>query len=166
MSIPRKRVLREPLELVRGGGGFADRYNYRMHVTVGGLLVRDASQVLVIEHLSYGITLQPGGHTEPYDTSLIAAAVREVTEETGVDPASIRVSSLVPAYVEYGRVPARPHKGEPEHYHLDFGFAMTTENGDIGTLQASEITGATWLGLAEAEARIGSRMARAVREPA
>ncbi len=134
-----------------------------MHVTVGGLLVRDAREVLVIEHLSYGITLQPGGHTEPYDTSLIAAAVREVT---GVDPGSIQVPSLVPAYVEYGRVPARPHKGEPEHYHLNFGSAMTTENGDIGTLKASEITGATWLGLVEAEARIGSRMARAVREPA
>jgi hypothetical protein len=34
--------------------------------------------------------------------------------------------SQAPAYVEYGRVRARPEKDEPAHFHLDFGYAFTT----------------------------------------
>ncbi|MGW3176705.1 NUDIX hydrolase [Streptomyces sp. NPDC001153] len=90
-----------------------------MHVTVGALLVREDSEILLIEHLAYGITLQPGGHLEPTDTTLIDAAVRELTEETGIDPSQVAPVSPTPAYVEYGRVPTRPAKDEPEHYHLD-----------------------------------------------
>src|SRR5258708_6770879 len=57
-----------------------------MHVTVGALLVRRGAEVLLVDHLAYGIHLQPGGHLEPTDATLIGAAVRELVEETGVDP--------------------------------------------------------------------------------
>ncbi|WP_234008754.1 MULTISPECIES: NUDIX domain-containing protein [unclassified Streptomyces] len=57
-----------------------------MHVTAGALLVRDGGEVLLIEHRAYGITLQPGGHLEAADTTLLGAAMRKLSEETGIDP--------------------------------------------------------------------------------
>nr|WP_236667764.1 NUDIX domain-containing protein [Nonomuraea sp. K271] len=132
-----------------------------MHVTVGALLVRGGVEVLLVEHRAYGIPLQPGGHLEPTDISLIDSAVRELAEETGVDPAQVVPGSQSPVYIEYGRVPARPQKGEPEHYHLDIGYAFVSD-ADMGLIQESEVTGAAWYPLDEAERLVGHRIARAV----
>ena len=157
--------LSEPLRLLASGHHFASRRNFAMHVTVGALLVR-GSEILLIEHRAYGITLQPGGHLEPDDTSLLDAALRELTEETGVDPTQIRAVSPEPAYIEYGRVPARPEKDEPSHHHLDIGYAFTTAHAEIGRIQQSEVTGATWYPVEDAERLVGRRIARAVGTPA
>ncbi|MFE2163939.1 hypothetical protein ACFXB3_02470 [Streptomyces sp. NPDC059447] len=59
--------LAEPLRILSEGQGFASRRTFPMHVTVGALLVRNGAEVLLIEHLAYGLTLQPGGHLEPTD---------------------------------------------------------------------------------------------------
>ncbi|MFJ2821949.1 NUDIX domain-containing protein [Streptomyces toxytricini] len=96
--------LSEPLRLLTEGRDFANRRSFPMHVTVGALLVRGDTEILLIEHLAYGLTLQPGGHLEPGDTSLVEAAVRELTEETGMDPRQVSVISPIPVYVEYGKV--------------------------------------------------------------
>ena len=136
-----------------------------MHVTAGVLLVRGA-EILLVEHRAYGIVLQPGGHLEPDDASLAGAAERELVEETGIDPATVVLLSQIPAYIEYGRVPARPEKNEPDHFHLDFGFAFATANGDVGSIQECEVTGAGWYLLAEAERLVGHRIGRAVSMPA
>jgi len=155
-------TLAEPLRLLAEGGNFASRRNFSMHVTVGALLTRDG-EVLLVGHLAYGILLQPGGHLEPGDTSLIGAAVRELSEETGIDPAAVDPVSGEPAYIEFGRVPARPLKDEPEHFHLDIGFGFTTQAGDVGRLQESEVTSAAWYPLDEAVRLVGPRIAKAVR---
>jgi len=157
-------ALAEPMLLLARGGGFASRQNFVMHVTAGALLVRPGAEVLLVEHRAYGIPLQPGGHLEPTDAGLLEAALRELTEETGIDAEQVSAASDAPAYVEYGRVPARPAKGEPEHYHLDFGFSFTTQ-ADVGDLQESEVTGAAWYPLTEAERLVGPRIARAVSAP-
>src|SRR5581483_10203370 len=78
-------ALSEPTRLLAQGSAFASRRNFLMHVTVGALLVRGGVEVLLVEHVAYGILLQPGGHLEPTDTTLVSAAVRELVEETGVD---------------------------------------------------------------------------------
>ncbi|MFI8103490.1 NUDIX hydrolase [Streptomyces sp. NPDC086023] len=158
--------LSEPLRLLAEGRDFASRSRFPMHVTVGALLVRDDAEILLIEHLAYGLTLQPGGHLEPTDTTLVEAAVRELTEETGMDPRQVSVVSPTPVYVEYGKVPARPQKDEPEHYHLDIGYAFTTVRGDVGRIQESEVAGAGWYPLEVAERLVGHRIRRAVTAPA
>jgi 8-oxo-dGTP pyrophosphatase MutT (NUDIX family) len=68
--------------------------------------------------------------------------VRELVEETGVDPSELLPASHSPVYIEYGKVPARPDKDEPEHFHLDFGYSFITTQADVGRLQASEVAGA------------------------
>ncbi|MFI6006793.1 hypothetical protein ACIA98_41775 [Streptomyces sp. NPDC051366] len=57
--------LAEPLRLLAEGQGFASRRTFPMHVTAGALPVRDGAEVLLIEHLADGLTLQPRGHVEP-----------------------------------------------------------------------------------------------------
>src|SRR5690625_4031286 len=78
--------LSEPVRLLSRGKNFASRWTFPMHVTVGALLVRRDTEVLLVDHRAYGILLQPGGHLEPTDTTLFGAALRELVEETGVDP--------------------------------------------------------------------------------
>lgn len=157
-------LLSEPMRLLSQGGDFAARRNFPMHVTVGVLLVRGA-EILLIEHRAYGIILQPGGHLEPADATLSGAAQRELAEETGIDPGTVSCLSLAPVYIEYGGVPARPDKGEPPHFHLDFGYAFATADGDIGRIQESEVTSARWYPLAVAERLAGHRIRRAVSAP-
>ena len=157
-------LLSEPMRLLSQGGHFASRRSFPMHVTAGVLLVRD-TEILLVEHRAYGIVLQPGGHLEPADVTLAGAAERELAEETGIDPGTVFRVSEIPVYVEYGRVPARPEKDEPGHFHLDFGYALATAGGDVGRIQESEVTGAGWYPLAEAKRLVGHRIGRAVSAP-
>lgn len=69
-----------------------------MHMTAGALLVRD-DEILLVEYRAYGIVLQPGGHLEPTDTTLLGAAIRELVEETGVDASLILPTSQASVYV-------------------------------------------------------------------
>ena len=50
-------LLSEPMRLLSQGGECASRRNFSMHVTAGALLVRGA-EILLVEHLAYGIVLQ------------------------------------------------------------------------------------------------------------
>ncbi|MEU7159195.1 NUDIX domain-containing protein [Streptomyces chrestomyceticus] len=158
-------LLSEATQILTRGGEFASRRTFPMHVTAGALLVRGDAEVLMVAHRAYGIILQPGGHLEPTDDTLIDAALRELAEETGVDPGAVVPASPSPVYIEYGRVPARPEKREPEHYHLDFGYAFTTSRAEVGRIQESEVTGAAWYPLAEAQRLVGDRIARAIISP-
>jgi 8-oxo-dGTP pyrophosphatase MutT (NUDIX family) len=155
-------ALAEPLRLLAAGSGFVSRATYPLHVTLGALLVRAGTEILLIRHRAYGLTLQPGGHAEPDDPTLVAGALRELAEETGLDPAKTGCVSQVPAYVEYGMVPPRPEKNEPAHYHLDIGFLFATDDAEIGQIQLEEVNAASWHPLSEIEERLGPRIARAV----
>lgn len=84
---------------------------------------------------------------------------------SGIDPGTVPCVSETPVYIEYGRVPARPEKDEPDHFHLDFGYAFATADGDVGRIQESEVRDAGWYPLAEAERLVGHRIGRAVSAP-
>jgi len=109
--------------------------------------------------------VSPGGHLEPTDGALADAAKRELVEETGIDPGAVSCVSDAPVYIEYAKVPARPDKDEPEHFHLDFGYAFVTVEGEIGRVQESEVTGAGWYPLTLAERLVGHRITRAMSAP-
>ena len=92
------------------------------HVTASAVVLSpDRDSVLLVYHERLQRWLQPGGHVEPDDASLVAAARREVFEETG-----FRVRDDPPARlvgVDVHEIPAT--HSEPLHYHYDFMFSLT-----------------------------------------
>ncbi|HJN76908.1 MAG TPA: pseudouridine synthase [Myxococcota bacterium] len=87
------------------------------HFTASAMVLSpDERDVLLIHHQKLGRWLQPGGHIEPSDTGFLAAARREVLEETGI--ADLDVLGLLD--VDVHAIPAR--EPEPRHEHHDLRF--------------------------------------------
>lgn len=64
------------------------------HLTGSALVVSyDATQVLLLFHRKIGRWLQPGGHADG-DANLAAVALREATEETGIEGLRIAVPAI------------------------------------------------------------------------
>lgn len=55
------------------------------HITASALVLDDSGQVLLTLHPRLGRWVQLGGHCEADDGDIVAAALREATEESGVD---------------------------------------------------------------------------------
>jgi ADP-ribose pyrophosphatase YjhB (NUDIX family) len=102
---------------------------------------RDA--LLLILHGKLGLWLQPGGHVEDSDASLLEAARREVAEEVGLT--ELELLEPAPLDVDIHDIPAR--KGEPEHAHFDvrYLFRATTREVHAG----SDAKDARWVKLSE-----------------
>jgi len=90
----------------------------------GSALVVDAvaERVLVLFHTKLQRWLQPGGHLDG-DANLAASALREASEETGIE--GLRV--LAPA-VDLDIHEVRP-PAEPPHLHLDVRFVVLAPAG-------------------------------------
>ncbi len=95
------------------------------HLTASGFVLDGAHRrVLLVHHRRLGLWLQPGGHVEPSDADLLAAARREVAEETGLVDLEPWPGLLD---VDVHRIPAA--RGEPEHLHHDLRFLFTARSG-------------------------------------
>ncbi|WP_329367882.1 NUDIX domain-containing protein [Streptomyces sp. NBC_00669] len=129
--------------LDEAGDGITSRKEFRGHVTAGAVLLRPDGRVLTIEHRALHRWLLPGGHLEPEDDTLMLAALRELTEETGIGADDVTAQSPVPLHIDAHPIPANPSKGEPDHRHFDFRFLFTTTVDDV-VLQEEEVTGASW----------------------
>lgn len=79
------------------------------------VLAPDADELLLIFHGKLHRWLQPGGHVDPDDVDILAAARREVAEETGLADVEVVGEGLFDVDVHV--IPAR--KGDPEHRHFD-----------------------------------------------
>ncbi|MEV0262003.1 NUDIX domain-containing protein [Streptomyces sp. NPDC050617] len=128
------------VELLDAEADLADREEFRGHATAGAILADPAGRVLHIKHLALNRWLLPGGHLETVDVSLLAAARRELTEETGIPASAIVPAGTRPVHIDVHRIPA---KGEPGHRHFDFRFLFRS-SADVGELQTEEITAADW----------------------
>lgn len=114
------------------------------HLTASAFVLspeRDA--VLLILHKKLQLWLQPGGHIEPNDASLLAAARREVAEEVGlVLPESVTGAVFD---LDIHRIPAR--KDEPAHEHFDVRFCFHSPS--LAFVTNDEVVDARWAPLSE-----------------
>jgi len=110
------------------------------HFTASGFVASpDRKSVLLIYHDKLRRWLQPGGHIEPDDLTVEAAARREVAEETGLVDLLRVGSSLI--RVDAHPIPARGR--EPAHTHLDLAFGFVATSNRIGPLD--EVLDARWV---------------------
>jgi 8-oxo-dGTP pyrophosphatase MutT (NUDIX family) len=104
------------------------------HLTASALVVsHDHDQAVLTLHGVLGRWLQTGGHCEPDDTSLAGAALREATEETGIDGLEI---DPVPVLLSRHEVPCGPLR--PAH-HLDVQFVAVAPPGATPVISAESI---------------------------
>lgn len=125
-----------------------DRAHYDPgHFTASAFILapqRDA--LLLIHHRKLKRWLQPGGHIEPADADVLAASLREATEETGV-------RDLAPAHdgifdVDVHEIPGRPDA--PPHRHFDVRFLFIAPTRELNA--SDEVAGAAWVALGNVNA--------------
>ncbi|MEU9074401.1 GNAT family N-acetyltransferase [Kitasatospora sp. NPDC048538] len=119
------------------------------HVTCSAVVIDRDRQVLHIHHKATGLTLCPGGHGEEADADLLATALREVAEESGIPPGALcLVPQLLdqPVDIDVNDIDPNPDKGEGAHQHYDFRYAFYLADAQAPetALQAEEVTGCEW----------------------
>jgi len=85
--------------------------------------------VLLTHHRRMNKWVQLGGHTDG-DSDVLAAALREAGEESGIE--GIRPLSGDIFDIDVHRIPARG--GEPAHYHYDIRFIATVTGSEDYTV--------------------------------
>ncbi|MFG3293747.1 NUDIX hydrolase [Streptomyces sp. NPDC048179] len=92
------------------------------HVTASALVVDPGhGRVLLTLHRKLRMWLQMGGHCEPGDTDVAAAALREATEESGVPGLTLLPGG--PVRLDRHAIPA------PCHWHFDVQYAALAPPG-------------------------------------
>ena len=131
------------LALLDSSGDAFSRFHFDPgHFTASGFVVSpDRLSLLLVHHTKLRKWLQPGGHVEPEDANLEAAALREVAEETELeDPEPLGLLD-----VDIHRFPQRGD--EPAHDHLDVRFGFVAGSADATAGQGTTEVG--WFSLDE-----------------
>jgi 8-oxo-dGTP pyrophosphatase MutT (NUDIX family) len=128
------------LDLAAAASDPFDRTDYSPgHFTASAFVLHpEGDRILLIHHAKLGIWVQPGGHVDPDDATLIGAAAREVTEETGV----ARLEPILPGLVDVDIHVFAGHGDQPQHQHYDLRFAFIA--GDDALAPTSEVGEAVW----------------------
>lgn len=109
------------------------------------VLAPERTELLLIHHAKLGLWLQPGGHIEPDDATVLDAARREVLEEVGIAELDMACDGLFDLDVHL--IPARKEALAHEHFDVRYLFRARTRSFTA----SDEVRGAKWAALADIE---------------
>ena len=96
------------------------------HVTGSAWVVSpDRNRVLLLHHRKHDQWFQPGGHADS-DADILRVALRETSEETGLDPSHIRLVEEAVFDVDVHTIPASSRG--PRHEHFDIRFLVEMDD--------------------------------------
>lgn len=128
------------------------RTTYPGHLTTSAIVLSpDHAQVLLIDHVTIGRWLQPGGHYEPAHYFHQSAA-REAIEETAVAGLQLHpwhAGTDNPFVIDSHDVPGKPARNEPPHIHHDLQYLFIADPAAPLIHQAEEVHAARWAPIAE-----------------
>ncbi|MFF8725071.1 NUDIX hydrolase [Streptomyces sp. NPDC015171] len=111
------------------------------HLTASAMVIDpEQGRVLLTLHRKLRMWLQMGGHCEPGDPTLAAAALREAAEESGV--AGLTLLPGGPVRLDRHAIPA------PCHWHLDVQYAVLAPPGAVQEI-SEESLDLRWYGYDE-----------------
>lgn len=138
------------LRLLSGVEDVYSRENLTAHMTASAWVVNEnRDKVLMAYHNIYHSWSWLGGHADG-ERDLLAVALREVGEESGVihvRPLSEEIFSL-----EILTVDGHEKRGKyvPSHLHLNLTYLLEAREGDALSMKVDENSGVAWFGLEEA----------------
>jgi len=119
------------------------RDNYGGHLTTSAWVLNAAkTYVLLTHHRKFNCWLQLGGHVEEGDESLLAAALREAREESGISA----IEPLQTPIFDIGHHPINTAK-EPAHVHYDIRYLLIARTMEF--VVSEESHDLAWVPLAE-----------------
>jgi len=135
------------LELVtRSAAPFSRSSFVPGHFTASSFVVdSEGKRLLLILHPKLGRWLQPGGHVEPGDEDIEAAARREVREEVGLDALEPHPSFPGIFDLDVHAIPAI--RSDPEHLHFDVRFLFRTDGREVSA--SRDVLDWRWVELGE-----------------
>jgi len=141
----------EHLSLLRWQIGQGHRLDLRTtfpgHVTTSAIILSsDHRQTLLIDHITIGRWLQPGGHYE-WDETFSGSAQREAEEETGVTGLRLHPwhrGSDLPFVIDSHDVPGKASRNEPPHIHHDLQYLFVADPARPLIAQLEEVHAAQW----------------------
>ncbi|WP_338672837.1 NUDIX hydrolase [Streptomyces sp. SCSIO 30461] len=108
------------------------------HLTASALVIDPSrDRVLLTLHKKLGMWLQMGGHCEPGDTTLEAAALREGSEESGISGLELLPGG--PVRLDRHPIPA------PCHWHFDVQYAAVARPDAVAAI-SDESLDLRWFG--------------------
>lgn len=142
---------REHLSLLRWqidqGHRLDQRTTFPGHLTTSAVVLSpDHRQTLLIDHVTIGRWLQPGGHYEPADAFYLSAQ-REAEEETSVTGLALHPwhqGQDLPFVIDSHDVPGKPSRKEPPHVHHDLQYLFIADPALPLTAQLEEVHAAQW----------------------
>ena len=115
----------------------------------------NGGSVLLVFHSRLKRWLQPGGHVEPEDADLRAAALREAAEETGLG--ELESLPAVPTIFDVDVHPIPARREQPAHAHFDVRFLFRARREQSAMVVAGSDAGSVrWVERAELSSLNGS----------
>ena len=122
-----------------------DRKNFTGHVTASAYVINpQKDSLLLLRHKAFDRWLQPGGHVDRSDETLLNAALRETKEETGINFDNLFLVTDSIFKVDSHSIPANELKKEPPHIHHDISFLFLCDILEIN-IDKKESTAGRWV---------------------
>lgn len=153
--VSEKDELLQLKDFIENGTNIFDPKNQIGHITASGFIyAKEEEKILLLSHKKLNRYLQPGGHVELSDNSLLETACREIKEETqltDLELVNIFLDKNIPFDINTHFIPENPKKDMPAHYHHDFRYLFVVENATSIFIDIEESNSYQWVSIKELE---------------